>query len=61
MFPRGFLGSHGDYCNYNASGVVLFVGGSYGQIQSHGAFCLVGNYAATYASASIGCRLQKLP
>lgn len=56
MFPRGFLGSHGDYCNYNASGVVLHVGGNYSQNQNHGAFYLNGNNAATNANANIGCR-----
>lgn len=50
-----------DYCSYNASGVVLRVGGYYGQVQSHGAFFLGGNDAASFANASIGCRLQKLP
>lgn len=50
-----------DYCDYNASGVVLIVGGSYGQFQYHGAFYLVGYNAASSANTSIGCRLQKLP
>ena len=59
MFPRGFLGSHGDYCNYNASGVVLHVGGNYSQNQNHGAFYLNGNNAATNANANIGCRLLR--
>ena len=50
-----------DRCNYNASGVVLCVGGYYNQNQSYGAFCLVGNNQASYQNASIGSRLQKLP
>ena len=60
MFPAGFRFLD-DYCNYNASGVVLCVGGYYGQIQNYGAFYLYGNGAASGAGASIGCRLQKLP
>lgn len=50
-----------DYCNYNSSGVVLLVGGGYGQYQNYGAFYLNGNVAASNALAYIGCRLQKLP
>lgn len=65
LYPNAVSGSETtyvcDYCYYDASGVVLFVGGNYGQYQSHGAFYLVGNYAASVANANIGCRLQKLP
>ena len=50
-----------DYCVYDASGVVLFVGGSYVQNQSRGLFCLYGNCAASSKSAGIGSRLQELP
>ena len=50
-----------DRCNYNASGVVLFVGGSYFQNQGYGAFFLDGYSQASYQSAYIGSRLQKLP
>ena len=50
-----------DYCNDSASGVVLRVGGGYGQSQNYGAFYLSGSYAASNAVADIGCRLQKLP
>lgn len=50
-----------DYCNYYASGVVLRVGGNYGQDQYFGAFCLYGSYSASYSSTGIGARLQKLP
>ena len=60
MFPAGFRFLD-DYCGYVASGVVLHVGGNYGQYQSRGAFCLVGGNAASSAGAGIGCRLQKLP
>lgn len=57
MFSAGFLGSHGDYCNYNSSGVVLHVGGNYGQNQNHGAFYLNGNNAASNSNANVGCQL----
>ena len=46
-----------DYCNYNASGVVLHVGGNYNQNQNHGLFYLNGNNAATNKNANIGSRL----
>lgn len=65
LYPNAVSGSETtyvcDYCNYGASGVVLYVGGYYGQNQNYGAFYLVGNYAASFAVAGIGCRLQKLP
>ena len=65
LYPNAVSGSETtyvcDYCYYNASGVVLYVGGYYGQDQYHGAFYLVGYYTASVASANIGCRLQKLP
>ena len=65
LYPNAVSGSETtyvcDYCYYYASGVVLFVGGNCGQYQYHGAFCLYGSNAASDASASIGCRLQKLP
>ena len=50
-----------DRCNYNASGVVLYVGGFYYQNQYFGAFFLFGSSQASYQSASVGSRLQKLP
>lgn len=50
-------GSHGDYCNYNSDGVVLYVGGNYNQNQNHGAFYLNGNYTASNSNSNIGCRL----
>lgn len=65
LYPNAVSGSETtyvcDYCYYSASGVVLFVGGNYGQHQDYGAFYLYGNYAASLASTYIGCRLQKLP
>jgi hypothetical protein len=50
-----------DHCGYDASGVVLRVGGSYGQVQYHGLFFMGGDHAASGKYASIGSRLQKLP
>lgn len=65
LYPNAVSGSETtyvcDYCYYSASGVVLFVGGNYGQSQGYGAFYLYGYSAASYANASVGCRLQKLP
>ena len=65
LYPNAVSGSETtyvcDYCNYAASGVVLFVGGYYGQGQDLGAFYLGGSNTASYADADIGCRLQKLP
>ena len=50
-----------DYSSYYASGVVLYVGGYYGQSQYYGAFFLSGYYAASVKSADRGSRLQMLP
>lgn len=65
LYPNAVSGSETtyvcDYCYYDAWGVVLRVGGNYGQSQDHGAFYLSGYYTASSAYASIGCRLQKLP
>lgn len=65
LYPNAVSGSDTtyvcDYCYYNASGVVLCVGGDYGQYQYRGAFYLSGYNAASGASALVGCRLQKLP
>lgn len=65
LYPNAVGGSETtyvcDYCYYNSSGVVLRVGGSYGQNQNLGAFCLGGNNAASGQDSGIGCRLQKLP
>ena len=60
MFPTGFRFLD-DYCNYYATGVVVFVGGNYAKNQSYGAFCPSGYVAASYQGSSIGCRLMKLP
>lgn len=51
----------GDSCDYSASGVVLRVGGDYGQSRNYGLFCLNGDGAAAYSGADIGSRLLKLP
>lgn len=65
LYPNAVAGSEStyvcDYCSYNASGVVLYVGGNYGQYQDRGAFYLSGYNTASGANAYIGCRLQKLP
>ena len=45
-----------DYCNYNASGVVLYVGGNYNQNPNYGLFYLNGNNAATNKNANRGSR-----
>ena len=66
MYPDDCAGATedtyvGDYCYYYASGVVLRVGGYYGQGRNHGLFYLSGYYAASVADAVIGSRLLKLP
>ena len=65
LYPNAVAGSEStyvcDYCYYSSSGVVLRVGGGYVQSQNRGAFCLVGNVAASVQGSDIGCRLQKLP
>lgn len=65
LYPNALAGSDDtyvcDYCYYGAGNVVLRVGGYHGQNQNHGAFCLVGDYAASHTYTSVGCRLQKLP
>lgn len=64
-YPSAVAGSDSTYipdcCYYNASGVVLCVGGSYSQYPGYGLFFLSGNDAATYKYASRGSRLQYLP
>lgn len=50
-----------DYCYYSSSGVVLFVGGGYGQNLSYGLFCLNGGNSVSDTNGNIGSRLQKLP
>ena len=49
-----------DSWNFNASSPCLCVGGYYGQVLSHGLFCVY-YYGTSYSSANIGCRLMKLP
>ena len=44
------------YCNYNSSGVVLYVGGNYNQNDNYGAFYLNGNNSASNSNDNIGCR-----
>ena len=65
LYPSAVNGSEttyiADYCYYNSSGVVLFVGGDYGQYRYRGPFCLYGSYAASLYDTSIGSRLQELP
>lgn len=50
-----------DFCYFNTSGVVLFVGGFYLQNAYRGLFYLYGNYTASVQSGYIGVRLQKIP
>ena len=65
LYPSAVNGSEttyiADYCNYNSSGVVLYVGGDYSQNRSRGPFYLDGDYAASLYSTDIGSRLQELP
>lgn len=65
LYPSAVSGGEqtyvGDYCYCNSSGVVLFVGGGYGQDQSRGAFFLDGDYSASGSDSNVGSRLQKLP
>ena len=65
LYPNAVSGSEStyvcDYCHYNSSGVVLRVGGSYGQGQDFGAFYLNGSFGASYSVAYIGSRIMELP
>lgn len=65
LYPNAVSGSEStyvcDYCYYDSSGVVLFVGGAYYQDQSYGAFCLYGGSGASYSVALIGSRIMELP
>ncbi len=49
-----------DHCDYSASDVVLLVGGSYGQHQDRGLFCM-NDYSVSVKNTNVGSRLQKLP
>ena len=48
-----------DYCY--SGGVVLYVGGDYGQYQHFGLFYLYGSRSASFTYGGVGSRLQKLP
>ena len=66
MYPDDVTGASedtyvGDYCDYGASGVVLFGGGYYVRYRNRGLFYLNGNNAASGQYANIGSRLQELP
>lgn len=65
LYPSAVNGSEttyiADYCGYGSSGVVLCVGGDYGQSRDRGPFFLYGYYAASVYSANFGSRLQELP
>ena len=64
IYPSASSGSDTTYIAdswyFNASNPCLRVGGYYGQGRNHGLFCVYYNGVSS-ASASIGCRLQKLP
>jgi hypothetical protein len=51
----------GDNCPYDASGVVLYAGGSWSGTSNAGLWCLVGSGAASYATSSTGARLAYRP
>ena len=64
IYPTATEGSEttysSDYWSFSASSPCLDFGGSYGRNGDRGLFCV--NYVSvSVASASIGCRLQKLP
>ena len=50
-----------DYCYYNSSGVVLYVGSGYFQGLSYGMFCLSGDFNASATHSNVGSRLMVLP
>lgn len=51
----------GDYCYYDASGVVLCAGGSWSSTSYAGLWCLRGSNTASYASSNVGGRLAYRP
>ena len=53
---RDCLCSSADHCNYNSSGVVLYVGGNYNQNQNYGLFYMNGNNNASNSNSNIGAR-----
>lgn len=66
MYPDDHQGASedtyvGDHCSYDASGVVLYVGGYCGQNRHFGLFYLHGDHAASGSSPLIGSRLLELP
>ena len=65
LYPSAVSGSEStyvcDYCSYNSSGAVLFVGGNYYQGQNKGAFYLNGVSTMWFTASYIGCRIMKLP
>jgi hypothetical protein len=65
LYPSAVNGSDSmfvcDYYGYGSSGVVLRVGGSYGQGQIHGLFCLYGNSNENGVGGDTGSRLMILP
>lgn len=64
LFPSAAAGSTTNYVpdswGFSGSSPCLRHGGSYIQNQNHGPFCVYCS-SASYASASIGCRLQERP
>ena len=64
IYPTATGGSEttysSDYWSFSASGPCLYFGGNYGRNGYHGLFYVYYD-SVSYASASIGCRLQKLP
>jgi len=65
IYPSAVSGSNSayvpDYCDYDSSGVVLRVGGGYGQGLYRGLFCLGGYGSASGSNGSIGVRVMYLP
>lgn len=65
LYPNSVGGSDStyipDYCGYNSSGVVLFVGGYYYQSQDYGFFFLYGSFSASNSGSELGVRLEYLP
>lgn len=51
----------GDNCYYDASGVVLCAGGSWGSTSSAGLWCFSGRVAASYTDSGVGGRLAYRP
>lgn len=64
MYPSSVGNSQNnvpDYCSYGAAGVVLYVGGGYGQYAYRGLFYLGGGSAASGQYGDVGVRLQYIP